>query len=247
MPKINIKLNCDLGESFAVWQKGHDNLVMPHIDMANIACGFHAGDAHIMLQTVRLAKQHKVIIGAHPSYQDLSGFGRRSIAYTHDELKALIHYQVGALNGICQSQQVSISYVKPHGALYNDMMANLTIFTTVCSAISELPQPLSLMIQSMPNSQPYQAIANQYKVTLLYEVFADRNYQNNGLLVPRSEPNAVIENVDEILQRCQQLTKNGQILSEHGKPLALPVDSLCVHGDNQHAVKIVEAIRHLYP
>lgn len=248
-----MKLNCDLGESFAAWQKGNDTNIMPLIDMANVACGFHAGDALIMSQTVALAKQHQVTIGAHPSYQDLAGFGRRSIKYATDELIAIIQYQISALAGFCHSQQVPLSYVKPHGALYNDMMANLTIFDTICQAISQLNnnkhsiqhQPLQLIIQALPNIEPFESIAKKYQLDLLYEAFADRNYQDNGLLTPRSEKDAILEDVDDIIERCQQLLTEKTLTSLNGKKLAMKVDTLCVHGDNQKAIAIVIALRKL--
>ena len=245
-----MKLNCDLGESFAAWQKGNDQKVMPLIDMANIACGFHAGDALTMSKTVALAKQNNVAVGAHPSYQDLAGFGRRSMNYSSDELFAIIQYQISALNGICQSQDVTLSFVKPHGALYNDMMTSETTFNTICKAISSLnhtfKKPLYLVIQALPDTNNFQRIAKQYDLALKFEAFADRNYQDNGLLVPRSENYAVIEDIDEIINRCEVLLKNNVINSINSKPLNMQVDTLCVHGDNQHAVDIVIALRRLF-
>ena len=123
-----MKLNCDLGESYGSWQMGLDAEVMPHIDMANIACGFHAGDADVMARTLALAKQHGVVIGAHPSYPDLQGFGRRSMALSHSEIVNCMRYQIAALDGMALSAGVTLSYVKPHGALYNDMMAKPAVF-----------------------------------------------------------------------------------------------------------------------
>lgn len=237
-----MKLNCDLGESFAVWQMGNDHDIMPLIQMANIACGFHAGDALIMAKTVALAKSHQVEIGAHPSYQDLPGFGRRSISYSSEELTAIIHYQIGALSTLCQSQNTQVSYVKPHGALYNDMMKSLDIFETICQTISTIKQPLKLVIQAIPDTTAYQTIAEKYHVPLLFEAFADRNYQANGLLTPRSKKNAVITNIDDILQRYQHLIEHGQLISEDGTVLTMQVDTLCVHGDNDEAVAIVKTL-----
>ncbi len=253
-----MKLNCDLGEGFAAWQKGDDKAIMPFIDMANIACGFHAGDALIMSQTITLALKHNVSIGAHPSYQDLHGFGRRSIAYTSDELTALIQYQVSALQGLCSSQNTTISYIKPHGALYNDMMKDDTIFTTVCHAISTLKisqgQALPLMIQALPSDTLSTSfsdntltrkitIAGQYNVPLLFEAFADRNYEDNGLLTPRSKANAVLSNIDEIRQRAQQLLEQQCITSVNGTKIPMKVDTLCIHGDHPNAVNIATALR----
>ncbi|MGJ8690999.1 MAG: 5-oxoprolinase subunit PxpA [Thalassotalea sp.] len=248
-----MKLNCDLGESYGAWQKGNDALAMPFIDMANIACGFHAGDPLIMSQTVALAKLHQVDIGAHPSYPDLQGFGRRSIKFARDELIAIIQYQLGALSAICHVQNVTMNYVKPHGALYNDMMANLDIFDAVCQAIAPLNKTnikcqapsLNLVVQALPDNSQHQKIAKKHQLNLLFEAFADRNYQDNGLLVPRSNVNAVIEDTTEIVTKCQHLLATGHILSITGKALAIHVDTLCVHGDNQAAITIVKALNSL--
>jgi len=244
-----MKLNCDLGESFGSWTKGLDSAVMPYLDMANIACGFHASDPLTMAKTVQLATQHNVTIGAHPGYQDLVGFGRRSIAYSQDELIALIQYQIGALQAICQSQDNKVHYVKPHGALYNDMMKDMVIFTCVCQAISAVDKQLSLVVQAVPDASQLSAIANQYNITLLFEAFADRNYLDNGLLVPRNghadSHQAVLENEEQVIKRCQHLLTNKTLLSTSGKALPLKVDTLCVHGDNPAAVALVKKLKHL--
>ena len=238
-----ILLNCDLGESFGHWQQDSDSKVMPLIDYANIACGFHAGDPLTMSKTVALAIKHNVTIGAHPSYPDLVGFGRRSITMTSDELIATITVQIGALQAICQSQQSNLEYVKPHGALYNDMMKDNAIFIAVCTSIAQLPQPLKLMIQALPDMQFYLNTAKSFGITLIFEAFADRHYQNNGLLVPRSQENAVIESDEVVCQRLVHYLNTGQLLSEHNQPLALNIDSLCVHGDNPAAIALVTQIR----
>ncbi len=240
-----MKLNCDLGESFGQWQKGQDQDIMPLIDQANIACGFHASDPLTMQQTVQLAAANKVSIGAHPSYPDLVGFGRRSMNIASDELAAIIIYQIGALQAFCQQQQVKIDYVKPHGALYNDMMQNLTIFESVCSAIASVGNSLILMIQALPDTQAFQIIAKKYQLKLYFEAFADRNYQSDGFLVPRSTEHAVISEQQLVANRCEHLLTHGSILDIEGKPLAMQVDSLCVHGDNQQALVLVKALRQL--
>ena len=242
-----MQLNCDLGEIKSV--QNNDAVVMPLINMANIACGFHAGDALMMSDTIALAKKYNVTIGAHPGYPDKAGFGRRSMVFSGQELIAIIQYQIGALLSLCAAHDVDVDYVKPHGALYNDMMANPDIFTHVCQAVAPLTnhkgQSLSLLIQALPDNTIEQEIADKYKLKLLFEAFADRNYQDNGLLVPRSEADAVIEDTDEIVAKCQHLLQTGHILSNSGKALAIHVDSLCVHGDNQAAIEIVRALQNL--
>ena len=238
-----IKLNCDLGESFGTWKKGRDAEVMPHIDLANIACGFHASDPLTMIQTVQLAMENQVTIGAHPGYPDIIGFGRRHIPMTSDELNAVILYQLGALQTICQSQNTNIGYVKPHGALYNDMMRDLDTFDTICQAVKQSNLTSVIMAQALPDMEAHQSIANKYQLTLWQEAFADRHYQDNGLLVSRTQSNAVISDDEIVCNRIKKYIDDGYIVSETGKPLALKIDSFCVHGDNQSAVNLVKSVR----
>ena len=234
-----MKLNCDLGEL----QHSNDAQIMSYIDQANIACGFHASDPLTMQNTVKLAVRHNVLIGAHPSYPDKENFGRLSMQFTKAELIAIIHYQVGALQIICQAENSSLCYVKPHGALYNDMMADLKIFDSVCQAISLIKPALPLMMQALPDTKKFRAIAEQWQVELIFEAFADRSYQDNGLLVPRSEKGAVLHDEQEVLERVALLNKKQQLISINGKALEIKVDSLCVHGDNPAALALIEALR----
>ncbi|WP_331775997.1 5-oxoprolinase subunit PxpA [Sulfurospirillum sp. 1612] len=238
-----IKLNCDMGESFGAWKMGLDEAVMPLIDMSNIACGFHASDPVIMNQTVKMAVAHDVTIGAHVAYPDLVGFGRRSLACTHDEIESMVIYQIGALAGISQANNTKVSYVKPHGALYNDMMKDVAIFESILKAIAQYDKNLKLMILSSAKNETYAKIANQVGVDLIYEVFADRAYMEDGSLMPRSMPHAVLESSDDVMERLIYLSQNGVIKAHTGKELALRADCICVHGDNAHAVEIVKAMR----
>ena len=151
-PRPALLLNCDLGESFGSWTMGLDEQAMPHIDLANIACGFHGGDPDVMVRTLKLAKQHHVTIGAHPSYPDLQGFGRRSMQCSASEIINLIHYQVAALDGMAQNQGLALSYIKPHGALYNDMMAKAEVWQAVLQAVASYHKPLKLMILATANA-----------------------------------------------------------------------------------------------
>lgn len=239
-------LNCDLGESFGHWSLGQDDKIMPYIDMANIACGFHASDPLTMQKTISLAIKHNVSIGAHPGYPDLVGFGRRSMHMSEDELISLIQVQIGALQALCQAQGSQVNYVKPHGALYNDMMKNLTIFTHICQAITTLDNKLPLVIQAIPDISAYETIAQRYDITLQFEGFADRNYQDDGRLVPREQPNAVISNIEDIKTRCEYLKNHKTLLSINNIPLTLKVDTLCIHGDTPNAVPIAEMLRTLF-
>ena len=238
-----MKLNCDLGE----FKENNDAEIMPYIDMANIACGFHGSDALTIKKTVQLAVKHQVIIGAHPSYPDVENFGRQSMALSSDELIAVIQYQVGALQALCHAENTLVTYVKPHGALYNDMMKNLAIFKDICRAIAQLnqhsSQPLALMIQALKDTQPFEQIAKAQNITLYFEAFADRAYQDNGLLVPRSEAGAVLSSNAAVVERCQKLINKQPLLSINNQPLEFQLDALCVHGDTPNALAMLKALR----
>lgn len=237
-------LNCDLGESYGSWPMGLDSQVMPYIDQANIACGFHAGDPDVMQRTLQLAKQHGVAIGAHPAYPDLNGFGRRSMQCSHNEIINLIHYQLAALDGMAQCQGLSLSYVKPHGALYNDMMSKPAVWQAVLQAVASYHKPLKLMLLADTNSQNYQQQATALNVELLLEAFADRRYTDEGKLTPRSSNGAVLHG-SEVLAQVSQLVNDGSVTTASGQRLALRADTLCVHGDNPAAVAQVAQIRQL--
>ena len=239
-----MQLNCDLGESYGSWTMGLDSQVMPYIDQANIACGFHAGDPDVMQRTLQLAKEHGVQIGAHPAYPDLNGFGRRSMQCSHNEIINLIHYQVSALEGMAQCQGLQLSYVKPHGALYNDMMSKPAVWQAVLQAIASYHKPLKLMLLADNNSQNYQQQAAALKVELMFEAFADRRYTDEGKLTPRSQSGAVLHG-DDVLAQVSQLVNDGSVTSASGKRLALSADTLCVHGDNPGAIAQVQQIRAL--
>jgi len=240
---MTIKLNCDMGESFGIWEMGEDKQIMPYINMANLACGFHASDSLTMSKSVELAVKHNVTIGAHPAYQDLVGFGRRSIPCTNEEISAIILYQLGALSAFCKAANTSVSYVKPHGALYNDMMKNDDIFTSIVKAIASFNTSIKLMVLSTPNYEKFETLATLYGIELIYEVFADRNYNDDGSLVSRTQSNAVVENEDEVIQRVKVLANDGYINSINGNKLFINADTICVHGDGQNALSFIKALK----
>ncbi len=237
-----IKLNCDLGESYGSWKMGNDDLIMPYIDMANVACGFHAGDAMVMHNTVKSAKANGVELGAHPSYPDLQGFGRRSMVMSEDEIIAIVRYQIGALEGIATSLDCPITYVKPHGALYNDMMKDPTIFIAIVKAVSGYATKLALLIQYTPRCSEYIKIADKFSQTLLFEAFADRRYLDDGRLTPRSQANAVLDD-KAMLNQAKQLIESQSVTTDTGKTLKVVADTICVHGDSIHALEGVKQIR----
>ncbi|HAE90670.1 MAG TPA: LamB/YcsF family protein [Idiomarina sp.] len=244
-----ITLNCDIGESFGAYKMGEDELIMPHIDCANIACGFHASDPLTMTQTVALAAQHQVKIGAHPSYPDLVGFGRRHMDCSEQEIIALIMYQVGALEGIAARYGESVAYVKPHGALYNDMLRDSEIFKAVCKAVSYLQtqqrQPLPLMVMATPQNSEWQALASNYDVYLWFEGFADRRYNHKGRLVSRKQSGSVLTEEADVLEQANRFARREPIIDKDGNERMISIDSLCVHGDNPSAVETVSKIREL--
>ncbi|MBU2924803.1 5-oxoprolinase subunit PxpA [Colwellia sp. 1_MG-2023] len=239
-----MKLNCDLGESFGSWTMGLDEKVMPHIDQANIACGFHAGDPLVMQKTLALAKENNVSVGAHPGYSDLVGFGRRSINCSTEELIALVMYQVAAIDGVAKSIGIELEYVKPHGALYNDMMVKKEVRDAILCALSRYHRPLKLMLQATPKIEEHRAEAKQYNIDILSEAFADRCYDDDGKLLARTKPGAV-HNKEKMLAQVKQLKEQGCVTSVSGNILTLNADSLCVHGDNIEGVQAIESIREL--
>ena len=242
-----MKLNCDLGESFGAWSMPVEAAIMAEIDQANIACGFHAGDPLVMKQAIRLAKQHDVDIGAHPAYPDLQGFGRRSMAIAADELSAMIQYQVSALSGMAKVCGANVSYVKPHGALYNDMMKDTAVMRTVMKSIAEinmqsLDSPLALMVQATSQNTALKEAAQEWGLPLYFEAFSDRRYTDEGLLQSRLIEGAVLSESDALLQ-AKQLISSGTVTTASGATLAIEADSLCVHGDTKGAVNIAKKIR----
>lgn len=241
---MTMKLNCDLGESFGPWKMGADELVMPNIEMANIACGGHAGDPLTMVRTLQLAKCCGVEVGAHPGYPDKLGFGRKSIPYSAPELVAEIISQVSALVGLAHFQGAEVTYVKPHGALYNDMMKKDDVRRVVLCAmqgLQSLVPNLKLMMQSTQSNEARQMEASEFGVELLFEAFADRRYDDNGLLTPRNVEGAVLD-IGAMLEQITSL-KQGTVVTVSGKRLPLHADSLCVHGDNEAAVANIKVIR----
>ena len=238
-----ILLNCDMGESFGSWRMGLDEQVMPLVDMANIACGFHASDPVTMTKTVMLAKHAGTRIGAHPSYPDLVGFGRRSMQCHPQEVVSMIQYQVGALAGIAKAHGKTLEYVKPHGALYNDMMKNHDILRAVLEGVCEYDESLPLMLMATADNTAAQSVADEFDARLLFEAFADRAYDNHGYLVPRSVEGSVYHEEARIIEQSLRLAQEGVVVTLDGAEIPLQADTLCVHGDNAESVKAVQSIR----
>lgn len=242
----SLLLNCDIGESFGPWQMGMDAEVMPYIDCANIACGFHASDPSTMRKTVALAVSHDVRIGAHPAYQDLVGFGRRSMDCSAQEVEDLLLYQIGALEALCRSQGTRVSYVKPHGALYQDMMRKPDILRAVMRAVASYDKSLPVMLMTTRDNRQAQAIGDEFGISLWFEAFADRAYDAAGFLLARSQPGAVHHDSDVIVNLAVTLAKGETLIASDGSALPLQAHTLCVHGDNAGSVAAVRRIRQAF-
>ncbi|MEM0955190.1 MAG: 5-oxoprolinase subunit PxpA [Pseudomonadota bacterium] len=239
-----LQLNCDLGESYGSWRMGMDADVMPFIDQANVATGFHAGDPMVMQATLAMARDHHVTVGAHPAYPDRVGFGRRSMACSAEEIVADLHYQIAALDGMAKVAGVDIAYVKPHGALYNDMMARADVRTAIMSAVASYHRPLILMLQATPAMKTHRDEALQQGIDVWFEAFADRCYDDEGRLLSRRLPGAV-HSREKMLEQVQQLCSFGSVTSVNGKTLPMSADTLCVHGDNAEGIAAIREIRDL--
>lgn len=238
MPQVD--LNCDLGEGFGAWSMGDDAALLEIISSANIACGFHAGDPQHMMQTVAKAAANRVSIGAHVSYPDRVGFGRRAMQLTANEVTTDVLYQMGALQAICQANGTRVRYVKPHGALYHRIMVDEDQAKAVVQAIQYYDAKLPLVV--MPNSVA-QRVAARAGIKTIAEAFADRAYTNEARLVARTEPGAVISDSGEIVARMRRLVEHQQLLSQKGKQLTLVAQTLCVHGDTPAAVRLAGELR----
>lgn len=239
-------LNCDMGESFGNWALGLDDQAMPFVDCANIACGFHASDPDVMRKTVAMAVANGVRVGAHPGYPDLMGFGRRSMACSAQEVENLMLYQIGALEAFCRAEGTRISYVKPHGALYNDMASDFDLLRAAMQAVVKYDRDLPLLVMSTANPEPVRELAAAMGVTLWFETFADRAYDAQGHLMSRRLPGAVHHDRGAIVDQAVALAKGEALTASDGSKLHLPADTLCVHGDNAESVAAVKAIREAF-
>ena len=236
-------LNCDMGESFGAWTLGDDAHAMPLVDQANLACGFHAADPLTMQRTVALAVQHGVAIGAHPAYPDLQGFGRRHLACSVEEVFALVLYQLGALEAFCQAAGTQLTYVKPHGALYNDLVTDDALLGAVLGACAAFRPGLPLMVLALADNGRERRLAQALGVPLLFEAFADRAYQADGRLLPRRLAGALHQDPERILGQALAIAQGEAFADIDGKPLRLRADSLCVHGDNAESLAVLRRLR----
>ncbi len=237
---MKVDLNCDLGEAFGNYGFGGDQQIIPLITSANVACGFHAGDWNVLNETVELAKQHDVGIGAHPGLPDLQGFGRRNMDISAAEIYNIVVYQLGALQGFCSIHDVKMNHVKPHGALYQMGARNKDIAQAIAQAVYDFDP--SLIFVGLSNTLLISE-AKAIGLNTASEVFADRRYEEDGQLVSRKEDDAVIADTDEAIQQVLKMVTENKVISRTGKEIDLQADTICVHGDGAHALEFVTQIR----
>lgn len=235
-----VDLNCDMGESFGAYKMGRDEEILDYVTSANIACGFHAGDPSTMRKTVRLALEKNVGIGAHPGFQDLVGFGRRNIDITPQEAYDIVVYQIGALYAFVKSEGGKLQHVKPHGALYNIAAKNAAIAQAIAEAVYKVDPELILL--GLAGGELVKA-GKKIGLKTASEVFSDRTYQEDGSLTSRREANALIKDHDVACQQVIRVVKEGKVTSLQGKDVSIQADTICIHGDGEHALDFAKYIR----
>lgn len=235
-----VDLNSDLGESFGAYKIGMDEEVIKLVSSANVACGFHASDPVVMKKTVSAALKAGIGIGAHPGFPDLMGFGRRNMVISPDEAYAYVTYQLGALSAFCAQQGASIQHVKPHGALYNMAGKDYKLAEGICRAIYDFNPEIILL--GLSGSQMINA-GRDIGLKCANEFFADRAYEDDGSLRARTKEGSMIEDENEAIERVVKVLKTGYVTTYSGNELELKIDSICVHGDNAHALEFVKIIR----
>lgn len=237
---FRVDLNCDLGESFGSYTIGNDDQVIPLITSANVACGYHASDPVVMDQTLSMAKEAGIRIGAHPGFPDLMGFGRRNLSVSPTEAKAYVLYQLGALDAFCRVHGMKMQHVKPHGAFYNMAAKDYELSRAICEGIREFdPQ---LIVLALSGGELARAARDMGLRTAL-EVFADRAYEEDGSLVNRRREGAMITDENLAVARVVRMVKEKKVTAVTGKDIPIQADSVCVHGDGAKALVFVEKIR----
>lgn len=238
----SVDLNCDLGESFGAFVVGQDDLILDHISSANIACGYHSGDHNVMAKTVNLALQKGVSIGAHPGLPDLLGFGRREIQTDPTDIYHFTVYQISALKGFCQINNIQMKHVKPHGALYNMAAKDPLVAAAIANAVLDIDP--SLVLYGLSGSELIKA-GMEIGLVVANEVFADRTYQSDGLLTSRAYDNALIHNTEEAIGQVLQMVKSSTVRTVDNSVIPIQADTICVHGDGPNALEFVEKLREI--
>jgi UPF0271 protein len=235
-----IDLNCDVGESYGAWKMGDDRAIMPVISSANIASGFHAGDPSTLRATVALAAEHGVAVGAHFSLPDLQGFGRREMKVSAQECYDLVLYQAGAVEAFARAAGTRLHHVKAHGALYNMAASDDELADAIARAVKDLGG--GVMLYALAGSAMIEAAA-RLGVRAVPEVFADRSYQPDGTLVPRSEPNALITDESVVVAQALMMVEQGTVCALFGADVTVDAGTICLHGDQPEAVRLARALR----
>ncbi|WML25123.1 5-oxoprolinase subunit PxpA [Neobacillus sp. OS1-33] len=235
-----VDLNSDLGESYGAYTVGNDKEVLKYISSANIACGYHAGDHNVMFETVRLSKNYRVQIGAHPGLPDIPGFGRREMNLSAREIYNLVIYQIGSLAAVCKVNGTVLAHVKPHGALYNLAAKNLEIAKAIAAAVYDFNPELVLF--GLAGSELVKA-GEKKGLVVAQEVFADRTYQPDGTLTPRTKENALIHDTQIAINRMIRIIKEGKVAAVDGADVKIKADTVCVHGDSPKALEFVTELK----
>ncbi len=238
---MRVDLNADLGEAFGAYAMGADEAVLAYVSSANVACGFHAGDPTVIDRTVARAVRAGVAVGAHPSHFDLRGFGRREIAADPAEVEADVVYQVGAVAAFARAHGSHLTHVKPHGALYSQAARDETLARAVARGVARFSREVVLV--GLAGSAPMRRAAEAEGLRFAAEAFADRAYDAEGRLVPRSRPGALITDPSSAAAKAVRIVCEGRIAAVDGTSVELAADTLCLHGDNPHALEIARAVR----
>ena len=234
-----IDLNCDLGEGFGNYTAGPDVSLLKYISSCSIACGYHAGDPLIIQSTIKEALKRNISIGAHPSYPDRQGFGRRSMRLNTKEHFAFVLYQVSAIKGMVESQGGQLKHVKPHGALYNDAALDENITRNIYEAISSIDE--GLCVYGLSNTA-HEHVANELGFSFISEAFADRKYHSDGTLVARFNSAAILENTEEVIQQVMSLIHHQEVVSVEGQKVNIPAKTICFHGDHPQTLPILKEV-----
>jgi len=237
---VQIDLNCDMGEGFGRYDIGQDAEVMPLVSSMNVACGFHASDPGTMHRTVRLAKEYGVAVGAHPSFPDRVGFGRREMSASPAEIRDDVIYQLGALLAFCKAEGIPLRHVKPHGALYNLAAREIEVATAIAAAVRSVDP--SLYLVGLCGSAMV-AAAREAGLNFAAEAFADRGYRKDGRLVSRREHGAVLDDPGVVAERVVRMVRDGEVATVDGTGISIAPKTICVHGDTPGAVALLRAIR----
>lgn len=233
---MSVQVNCDIGEAYGMWRLGDDEAIMPFVALANVACGFHAGDPVVMRETVALAREHDVVVGAHPSYPDLQGFGRRAMAMEADELTAAVVYQVGALTGFLAAEGMELSHIKPHGALYGAAARD----EEVAGAIADAVEVFGVPVLGMAGTQ-HEEVYTARGLDFLAEYYADLDYDDAGdLIITRTH---AAYDPDEAARRTRRVVEEGVAVSTSGREIPMRADLVCVHSDTPGAPELARAVR----